>query len=186
MTGITANPDVVAENGGMIKPEALFAGAARRSSLDEPLEHLMACHRRIEERLETLERAAAHLEDRTEEALGAFRSAFAFLDTSGALHTADEEESLFPRLMAALERGERAYLAGLEHDHTEAHRIYTELKLSLDRPAQARHLVDRLCALYRAHIASEDDVLQEYARVHLSAEQLAEIGREMKGRRGLD
>lgn len=186
MTGITANPDVVAENGGMIKPEALFAGAARRSSLDEPLEHLMACHRRIEERLETLERAAAHLEDRPEEALGAFRSAFAFLDTSGALHTADEEESLFPRLMAALERGERAYLAGLEHDHTEAHRIYTELKLSLDRPAQARHLVERLCALYRAHIASEDEVLQEYARVHLSAEQLAEIGREMKDRRGLD
>jgi hemerythrin-like domain-containing protein len=170
----------------MIKPEALFGGGAKRATIDEPLEHLMACHRRIEERLETLERASEHLEDRTEEALGAFRSAFAFLDSSGALHTADEEESLFPRLVAALEPGERSYLAGLEHDHTEAHRIYAELKVSLDRPAQARHLVERLCALYRAHIASEDSVLQEYAKAHLTSGQLAEIAREMKDRRGLD
>ena len=170
----------------MIKPEALFANPARRASIDAPLEHLLACHRRIEERLETLERAAAHLEDQSEAALDAFRSAFAFLDTSGTLHTADEEESLFPRLMAALEPGERSYVAGLEHDHAEAHRIYTELKVSLDRPAQARHLVERLCALYRAHIESEDSVLQEYARVHLTAGQLAEIAREMKDRRGLD
>ena len=154
--------------------------------MDAPLEHLMACHRRIEDRLETLERAAAHLEDRTEEALGAFRSAFAFLDSSGALHTADEEESLFPRLLPALEPGERSYVAGLEHEHTEAHLIYTELKASLERPAQARHLVERLCALYRAHIASEDSVLQEYAKVHLTEAQLGEIAREMKDRRGLD
>lgn len=170
----------------MIKPEALFSHPARRASIDAPLEHLLACHRRIEERLETLERAAAHLEDRADEARAAFRSAFAFLDTSGALHTADEEESLFPRLLASLEPGERSYVAGLEHDHTEAHCLYTELKASLDRPAQARHLVERLCALYRAHIASEDSVLQEYARIHLTAGQLAEIAREMKDRRGLD
>ena len=170
----------------MIKPEALFANHERRASIDVPLEHLMACHRRIEERLETLERAAAHLETHTEEALGAFRSAFAFLDSSGMLHTADEEESLFPRLMPALEPGERSYIAGLEHDHTEAHRIYTELKASLDRPTQVRHLVDRLCGLYRSHIASEDSVLQEYAQTHLTAEQLVEIAREMKDRRGLD
>lgn len=170
----------------MIKPEALFANPARRASIDAPLDHLMACHRRIEDRLETLERAAAHLEDRTEEARAAFRSAFAFLDSSGALHTADEEESLFPRLMPTLEPGERSYVAGLEHEHTEAHGIYTELKGSLERPAQARHLVERLCTLYRAHIASEDTILQEYARVHLTAGQLAEIAREMKDRRGLD
>lgn len=170
----------------MIKPEELFAGAQRRASMDAPLEHLMACHRRIEERLRTLERAAEKLEESTEEALGAFRSAFAFLDSSGALHTADEEESLFPRLMRALEPGERSYLAGLEHDHSEAHRIYTELKASLGQPARARCLVERLCALYRAHIESEDSILQDYARVHLDEKQLSEIAREMKNRRGLD
>lgn len=174
----------------MIKPEALFAPAAERSSLDRPLEHLMACHRRIEERLAGMERAAEHLEERREEALAAFARAFAFLDTSGALHTADEEESLFPRLTPLLERGERTYLAGLEHDHTEAHRMYAELKGLISSPEEAgewaarvRGLVERLAAHYRRHIASEDETLQEYAGRLLSAPALAEIAAEMRARR---
>jgi len=73
------------------------AGTAGESTtLDAPLEHLMACHRRIEERLATLERAGAALESRRDEALGAIRAAFAFMDSNGAIHTRDEEESLFP------------------------------------------------------------------------------------------
>ncbi len=150
----------------------------------------MACHRRIEERLDTMERAAAHLEDLREEALQAFSSAFQFMDTSGVLHTADEEESLFPRLRPLLEQGERTYLAGLEHDHTEAHRMYTSLKSLIASPeqteewrAQVRGVVERLTALYRRHIASEDDALQTYAEQHLGPEVLAEIATEMKRRR---
>lgn len=174
----------------MIKPEALFAPVSGRSSLDRPLEHLMACHRRIEERLEVLERAAAHLEDARAEALAAFGSAFAFLDTSGALHTADEEESLFPRLRPLLEMGERTYLAGLEHDHTEAHRMYAELKGLVAAPCddgewvvKVRELVERLAAHYRRHISSEDETLQGYAGGLLSAAALAEIAVEMRARR---
>ena len=59
----------------MIKPEALFKPVLERSSLDRPLDHLMACHRRIEERLEVMERAAAHLGDLRAEALAAFAPA---------------------------------------------------------------------------------------------------------------
>jgi hemerythrin-like domain-containing protein len=174
----------------MIKPEALFKPVLERSSLDRPLDHLMACHRRIEERLEVMERAAAHLGDLRAEALAAFASAFQFLDTSGVLHTADEEESLFPRLRPLLERGERTYLAGLEHDHTEAHRMYTELKGLIAAPAEeqgwiqnVRGLVERLSAHYRRHIASEDETLQNYASGLLGAEALTEIAAEMRARR---
>ncbi len=46
-------------------------------------------------------------------------------------------------------------------------------------------LVERLTALYRRHIASEDEALQGYAREHLDAALLAEIAAEMKQRRGL-
>lgn len=174
----------------MIKPEALFAPVSERSSLDRPLDHLMACHRRIEERLDVMERAAAHLDELREEAMKAFASAFAFLDTSGVLHTADEEESLFPRLRPLLEMGERTYLAGLEHDHTEAHRMYAELKELVAAPgegeewaAKVRGLVERLSAHYRRHIASEDETLQGYAAGLLSAPALAEIAAEMRARR---
>ena len=174
----------------MIKPSALFTPASERATLDQPLAHLRACHRRIEDRLTTLERAAAHLQDRRDEALAAFHSAFAFLDTSGALHTADEEESLFPRLYPLLEMGERSYLAGLEHDHTEAHRMYTRLKALIAAPdagdawlAQTRGLVENLTAHYRRHIASEDESLQAYAAERLGGAALAEIAQEMRARR---
>lgn len=174
----------------MIKPEALFTPVSKRSSLDRPLDHLMACHRRIEERLDVMERAASRLEDLREEALGAFAPAFAFLDTSGVLHTADEEESLFPRLRPLMERGERTYLAGLEHDHTEAHRMYEELKGLIAAPredgewmAKVRGLVERLSGHYRRHIASEDETLQSYAGGLLSPAALAEIAAEMRARR---
>jgi hemerythrin-like domain-containing protein len=177
----------LAHNVGMIRPEELFAPKREASSLDAPLTHLMACHRRIEQRLETMELAAKHLEDRRAEAREAFESAFRFMDSSGVLHTADEEESLFPRLRPKLEPGERTYLAGLEHDHTEAYRLYMELKslVAADAPAErVKNLVERFAALYRGHIASEDDVLQRYAEQHLDAALLAEIAAEMKQRRG--
>lgn len=137
-----------------------------------------------------LERAAEALEGAREAALGAFAAAFAFLDTSGVLHTADEEESLFPRLLPRMEMGERTYLAGLEHDHTEAHRMYSELKGLVAEPletgewaARVRGLVERLAAHYRRHIASEDEVLQGYGRELLDAAALAEIAAEMRARR---
>lgn len=170
----------------MIRAEALFAPKPERSSIDAPLDHLKACHRRIEERLDLMERAAAHLETNRAEALDAFASAFRFMDTAGVLHTEDEEMSVFPRLKAHLERGELSYLAGLEHDHTEAHRLYTELKqIHAEAPApKVAAVVARLTTLYRAHIASEDDVLQAYGAQHLAPADLGAIAAEMKARRG--
>ena len=168
----------------MIRAETLFA--AKEDTLSNPVEHLMACHRRIEERLETLERVAALGSANPQQAKEALAGALRFMDTSGVLHTADEEESFFPRLMAKLERGERSFIAGLEHDHTEAHRLYTELRqLSVDPVFDARFagVVERLVALYRAHIAKEDEILTSMARERLSAEELAAVSAEMKARR---
>lgn len=173
------------DNGVMIRTEALFA-AKQGVSMDAPLEHLKACHRRIEERLSVMERAAWAMVEQREAAVEAFESAFGFMDTSGALHTADEEESLFPRLMGRLEQGEKSYVAGLEHDHTEAHRLYEELKGAVrggGEVKQVRGLVARLVGLYRRHIESEDEVLQAMAAERLGAAELAEIGAEMRARR---
>lgn len=36
---------------------------ASAATVDSPIEHLMACHRRIEQRLDTLVNAACHLEN---------------------------------------------------------------------------------------------------------------------------
>lgn len=70
----------------MIPAEQLF-GAVAAPSPENVEEFLMARHRRIEQRLAAMERAAAALGASREEALAALEAALAFLDTSGALHT---------------------------------------------------------------------------------------------------
>lgn len=168
----------------MIRPETLFG--EQGATLSRPLDHLKACHRRIEERLDTLERVAAHIGTNRDEAVEALNRVFAFLDSSGALHTADEEESVFPRLTPKLERAEMSFVAGLEHDHTTAHQLYTELKrlaASEDFGPPFQGVIERLTAHYRKHIAKEDEVLDSLCREKLTPPELAEISQEMAARR---
>ena len=166
------------------------------ATLDEPLDHLSACHRRIEQRLDTLERVIPVLWERREEALRAIRNVFAFLDGSGVLHTEDEELSLFPRLLTKLQSDQVAFVASLEAEHQEAHKLYARLQASVGRieatPEHDRQLAaefagiaTQFCALYRRHIQQEDSKLIDLSRALLSREQLAESSSEMKTRRRL-
>lgn len=167
---------------------------ASAATIDTPVEHLMACHRRIEQRLETLINAAAHIPHDRARALAAIRKSLEFLDTSGVLHTEDEEASLFPRLRPKLSTSELAFVDSLEAQHVEAEAVYTELKrlaATLDSPDAPpagaidsyRDCATRLQALYRAHIQAEDEILTAIAKRTLAASDTSEISREMRARR---
>ena len=93
-----------------------------------PIEHLLACHRRIEARLATLDRAGHHFEDQPRESLLAISNSLRFMDTSGVLHTVDEEQSVFPRLRSFLTTEEVRYLDDLESQHREVDSLYDSLK----------------------------------------------------------
>jgi hemerythrin-like domain-containing protein len=159
------------------------------AAIDQPIEHLTACHRRIEDRLATLERAGGWLmsddEIRKAEAMQAIASAVRFLDSSGVMHTVDEESSLFPRLLPRLDMAERDYVESLERQHREVDHAYAELKAAIEsrEPNRYRAAADRVARLYREHIASEDRVLMEMANSHLSAADLDAITAEMRARR---
>jgi iron-sulfur cluster repair protein YtfE (RIC family) len=180
----------------VIKPSQLCKGTSEQSqTLDHPLRHLTACHRRIEERLDTLERVIPHWESQREEALAAVRNAFRFFDTNGVWHTQDEERSIFPRMQHGLTDDERAYLAELERQHVVAESAYEALRrlvAQLDTQAPTPQWVAEyeaaaktLGQLYREHIASEDTRLVEIGGRILSAAELETISGEMKERRGL-
>lgn len=154
----------------------------------------MACHRRIEQRLETLIRAGDHLQRDRAAALEAIRKSVEFLDSSGARHTEDEERSVFPRLRRKLGAEQLAYLDSLEQQHTVAEELFSRLKELVRQAGQQdpvlATLADRYgaCArelesLYRRHICSEDQILTALARQSLSNAELAEISREMRERR---
>ena len=165
------------------------------ATLDEPLDHLLACHRRIEERLDVLERAAARLEDHREEAPRVIDDCFRFFDSNGAWHTADEEDSLFPRLRRKVDQPVARFLDDLEAEHRRVERVgrgVRDLRGALPDPgardfaaaaARLRSEVERLCRLYRLHIAAEDARLIGLGREALDGEELAAMSREMKARR---
>lgn len=159
------------------------------ATIDRPIDHLTACHRRIEDRLATLERAGEWLssedEQRKAEATEAIASALRFLDSSGAMHTVDEESSLFPRLLPLLDPAGQGYVESLERQHRQVDQAYADLKAAIDagEPDLYQAAVSRLAGLYREHIASEDRVLTAMANRHLSPADLEAITAEMRARR---
>ena len=162
----------------------------KTSSMDQPIDHLVACHRRIEERLETLERSGACLDANRSEAVAAIQKSLDFLDSNGGWHTQDEEESVFPRLRRSLEPADLRYLHDLEMQHDEAEAVLERLKTSFAAvtagagyAAEFRNWAARLRELYTAHIASEEATLIDLARHKLSAEDMQLIAAEMKARR---
>lgn len=182
----------------MIRAEQLVAkqGTEVRATLDRPLDHLVACHRRIEERLDGLERAARHLEDRHEETLDVIGNCFRFLTSNGAWHTADEEESVFPRLVGRMTDEESRFLRDLEGEHRDVEKLLEELETlhpllaacgedQSETVRRFRRGVATLCAAYRTHIAKEDGRLIPIAKRILREADLTGLSREMRARRGL-
>lgn len=160
---------------------------------EQPLEHLVSCHRRILHRLETLERIGGALASDPGSALPALRNTLRFFDVTARLHTEDEEQSVFPRLRGRLSPEDLAYVDSLESQHREKEAVYAELKdlaaeldseVTAARVARYHELTGRLCALYRTHIASEDDVLVRLGRGVLEPDELVAIREEMGARRG--
>ena len=168
----------------MITLDQLKRGAAREEAggLDRPLEHLVACHRRIEDRLAILDRAGRELTNRRDEALQAITNSLAFFDSNVARHTADEEESVFPRLREQLTAEDVACLERLEGDHDVTDELLAQLRDLAARMAASsaprRNRLQRprllesvtaLTALFRDHIAFEDAELIRLAQQALFA-----------------
>jgi hemerythrin-like domain-containing protein len=153
-------------------------GSRPPPTFDDPVGVLGACHRRIEDRLATLERALAALP--APEARAALADVMRYFDGAGVRHTEDEEQSVFPRL-------ERTpLLADLEADHRAAEAIYLSFRMLATQdpppPEIATH-AEALCRAYRAHIQREEAQLFPLARA-LAPEELRAIGIEMRLRRG--
>lgn len=155
-----------------------IGGPTPKNTLDAPIEHLLACHRRIEQKLDTLLRA---LDKPGDEADGAIARVIHFFDTNGLLHTQDEEESIFPRLARRVSASETALLDALHADHELVEALYARVAGGDRTPDTVKQLVDR----YHAHIAREDSELVAVMRRHLDDADLRAISQEMKQRRGL-
>ena len=175
---------------------AIQIGAKPDSGFDDPIGMLTDCHRRIEQFLKMLatvvERAAGR--GLTGEETAAVTAALQYFRTGGVRHTADEEESLFPRLRATGRRTasrsstiSRAIIMTQPSCMTGVETIYREWitggSLSADREQELHSAMERLTALYGAHIEVEESIVFPQAAQVLDRAVIASIGQEFRARR---
>lgn len=159
----------------------------------DPFARMEQTHRRIEERLAGLVRAAEDLGngERRMDALDEIYDTSGWFARGGARHVADEEQTLFPHLRPFPECA--PLLAALEKEHREHEALEDELgrlvgNWSDEGPevadeTRAAEIARNLVALYRAHIEREEKDLFPIAQKLLAPAVIADLGQQMMDRR---
>ena len=168
------------------------------AAFDDPLEMLLACHRRIEKQLATLERLRVHVEKHGVDADAslAAQNALRYFTRAAVNHHEDEENDLFPLLERRITDPEaaarfRALREILESEHRLVESQWAHLKRPLDGIAEGftRHLpqaeVQAFADAYASHIAIEEQALREYFERWIDREDRAALGRSMAARRSV-
>jgi len=175
-------------------------GQAVESDFHDPLGMLSDCHRRIARFLETLINVAEQasggaLNEQQHEAL---ETALKYFREAAPKHTADEEDSLFPRMKirAGASRKRFGLLTILHSDHVAVvsrHDAVDDLcrtwlsngQLAIEEAQRLLDLLHGLRETYQEHIEIEETRLFPFAAKILTPGDLQEIGKEMALRRGL-
>ena len=179
----------------------IVIGGKPESDFSDPIGMLGDCHKRIVRFLGVLvqlaNQAAGGPLSTDERAMLA--TSLRYFREAAPKHTADEEESLFPR-MRRIDSSEiddvLARVDSLEQDHACADRVHAEIdrlgqlwlvhgQLSPQDAAHFRELTGQLDTLYRHHIGVEDREVFPFAANVLSPADREAVGAEMAARRGI-
>ena len=171
-------------------------GARPDAGFDNPIGMLKDCHRRIESFLRVLCIVAERPKNisLSEEETAAVMSALNYFRSGGRRHTADEEQSLFPRMRQGSANSALVELDRLEGDHQRAEELHDRAeKLFLmwidagwldDQDADALvRATSELDQIYRAHIKVEEEVVFPEASKTLGSEAVEAMGYEFRARR---
>lgn len=173
---------------------------ARAESFSNPLGLLTDCHRRIEMFLRALIAVAGQSGDGSLNAgqRDALEKSLTYFRDAAPKHTADEEQSLFPRMRRLDDPDVRAVLGQVERLESE-HRVADELHAQVDRLgrqwlaagslspaelAEVRTALSQLKKIYDRHIAIEDEQVFPLAKKALAPDEQKAVGEEMAARRG--
>jgi hemerythrin-like domain-containing protein len=145
-------------------------------------ESLDRTHRAAMEMLEAFDRLLAHLDDQglDETAQASAREILAFFGGPGRTHHAEEEQHVFPGLLASSDTVLIQHVRRLQQDHGWIEEDWRELAPQIEAIANGYNWYDlpmlRLAlpvftALHRDHIALEEAIVYPAARRHLQALQ---------------
>lgn len=166
-------------------------------SLETPLEMLLACHGRVRKFCHVVQQLVVHLPKHglTADARQAAGNVIRYFDLAAPRHHADEEEDLFPALLAAAgvqaEFAQmRAALLALQQEHEPLGLLWQQLRPRLQAIHDGHWLeLDEggiavcFATEYIAHAAREEAEVYPAAAQLLCTEVLARIGERMVARR---
>jgi hemerythrin-like domain-containing protein len=173
---------------------------AKTHNFNDPTGMLSDCHRRIEMFMRSLEGVAKVIDGPpTQDVRQALETALRYFHEAAPKHTADEEESLFPRLRQLQSpeiQGAFSKLEELEGEHRWAEPLHARVEslgveyltrgqLSPVQVEAFRSAVAELSAMYKRHIAVEDESLFPVAAKALSQDDKQAIAAEMAKRRAV-
>jgi hemerythrin-like domain-containing protein len=177
-------------------------GGKPLADFTQPIEMMRDCHRRIEHFLDALRTVIVRPGEGnlTDEGRRALETALRYFKDFAPRHVADEEQSLFPRMRSSADANVKEALLeldGLECDHRRGESLHTTVErlgrlwlksghLDQSQRERLRAAIDELAAMYAGHIHLEEQRVFALASELLNAQQLREIGNEMKRRRGLN
>lgn len=172
-----------------------FSSNDAAPSFDNPLEMLHACHGKIKRQLNTLQKLTVHLPAHgcDQQVRQAAQGILRYFDTAGQFHHQDEEENLFPTLLA-MNTPDReqvsALISRLLAQHVVMFAAWDEMRAVLVQLAEgvntplSGELVEKLTGNYTRHIEIEEAELLPLAARLLSPQQVMELGKNMAERRG--
>ncbi|THF64378.1 hemerythrin domain-containing protein [Pseudothauera rhizosphaerae] len=164
-------------------------------SFETPLEMLEACHGRLQGQLDTLARLAAWLPEHGADAQArqAASAVMRYFDLAAVNHHMDEEDDLFPVLLARVDAERRPQLQALVDwilaDHQRMFAAWAQMHERLAAIAQGEGeelsaaQVEEFATRYRQHIAREEGELLPWARELLNEADVAALGETMTARR---
>lgn len=180
---------------------AVNLGDKPLAGFSEPIEMMKDCHRRIEHFLDVLRQVEIQFGEGklTDDARRALAASIDYFAKFAPHHTADEEQSLFPRMRRSDNPDARAVMADLdclEHDHRRCEACHALVdcevrnwletsRLQNGQRKRLRAALDELAGIYAAHIQLEEQRVFAVASHVLQSEQVREIGEEMRERRWL-
>jgi hemerythrin-like domain-containing protein len=171
------------------------------AGFNEPIEMMKDCHRRIEHFLDVLRKVVRRFSESelNDEGRCALKAALNYFANFAPRHTADEEQSLFPRMRCADDPKARAIMEDLdrlENDHRRCeacHLLVDQMvrewletgRLDAVQRKRLRTALDELANVYAAHIQMEEQRIFPVASQVLKPEQVRKIGEEMRELRSL-
>ncbi len=162
----------------------------------QPIELLRACHRRILNSLDILERLPAHLAEKgaDEEARTAAQRVLNYFHEAAPNHHADEDEDLFPLLRRHCGHPDShpqlcEWLDHLTAEHDEIEAGWDRLEPALERIARGEATdlngAEAWIHQYRIHLDLEERAVLPFAEHLLGPDERRRIGASMAARRGI-